>query len=146
MCSAAVGYTRPTKQRQSERRNSSSSSSRARTLEHSEHTHSRRLVCGVRTSQQAWVVSCGQLYVCGSFCGTLTGALVKLLWLINLSRCFFGLGGAKAGPPANYDAITSQAIAAVQAGLRKGEKAMEVEVSETCTTSNSICLLDGALT
>lgn len=34
----------------------------------------------------------------------------------------------KKGPPADYDAITSQAIAAVQAGLKAGEKAMEVEV------------------
>ncbi|CAN0184305.1 unnamed protein product [Pylaiella littoralis] len=43
-------------------------------------------------------------------------------------RCFFGLsGGAKKGPPANYDAIASQAIAAVQAGLKSGERAMEVE-------------------
>lgn len=43
-------------------------------------------------------------------------------------RCFFG-GGAKKGPPATYDAIASQAIAAVQAGIKAGEKAMEVEVT-----------------
>ncbi|CBJ27451.1 conserved unknown protein [Ectocarpus siliculosus] len=43
-------------------------------------------------------------------------------------RCFFSFGGgAKKGPPANYDAIAAQAIAAVQAGLKSGEKAMEVE-------------------
>ncbi|CAM9309029.1 unnamed protein product [Scytosiphon promiscuus] len=44
-------------------------------------------------------------------------------------RCFFGLGGGgvKKGPPANYEAIASQAIAAVQAGLKGGERAMEVE-------------------
>lgn len=41
-------------------------------------------------------------------------------------RCFFS-GGVKKGPPANYDAIASQAIAAVQAGLKAGERAMEIE-------------------
>lgn len=44
-----------------------------------------------------------------------------------LARCFFGQS-TKVGPPANYDAIASQAIAAVQAGLKAGEMAMEIEV------------------
>ena len=57
--------------------------------------------------------------------------------LLLLCRCFFGLGGAKAGPPANYEAITSQAIAAVQSGLRKGEKAMEVEVGRLGTAAGA---------
>lgn len=47
---------------------------------------------------------------------------------IIIYRCFFG-GSAKKGPPATYDAIASQAIVAVQAGIKAGEKAMEVEVT-----------------
>lgn len=68
----------------------------------------------------------------GSFCRRRAVFMYCLVFLHPAPRpcrCFFGLGGAKTGPPANYEAITSQAIAAVQAGLRKGEKAMEVEVS-----------------
>ncbi|CAM9698182.1 unnamed protein product [Discosporangium mesarthrocarpum] len=41
-------------------------------------------------------------------------------------RCFLG-GGPKKGAPKNYDEISVQAIAAVQAGLRSGVQAMEVE-------------------